>query len=560
MIYNSNGNNTPYQSGGNAKVQKELKALEEAINNVTANFNDYVDDNNADITRIENNISAIDTTVSGLGTRLSQAEDTIAQLPTQVTTQKVVAEDTDFHTVKAGKYTFQNGTQITGSNICKLAEGSVVYATDGTNSILVDYTANDAWVAKAKATNDSKFKIYQDGTLAFTESRGWTVYVLGNTFTLDGEASGTPVEIETGITIGGTLYAALARDYAFDNLTATNATLGIVGIDHVVIGESTVQTQQTGTETVGTLTADAATINNLKAAKRDIQDIVNGAVQISAHPTNVACYIGIPKFTGTYQIKLDGQDINRHPITQFTATIVWNGKDPIVQYNEYRDASERDYLYKIVLTNDALYFVTQGAGTLYYSYDAFGGASAPVSSLYPNIPYQQKDIRADYVTQFETRTVFLGNHGQESGVDILGELNADIIHLPEGISADNMVLDGYLEVGGEATFHDKVNIEGNTKAKKVEAEELYGTMLGINDTGTKTDYEHNYLSANASGVNVGVNTTLDGNLTQTGNQNITGDETITGDVTHTGDLTQTGNQTVTGNETIIGTVVIGELE
>lgn len=560
MIYNSNGNNTPYQSGGNAKVQKELKALEEAINNVTANFNDYVDDNNADITRIENNISAIDTTVSGLGTRLSQAEDTIAQLPTQVTTQKVVAEDADFHTVKAGKYTFQNGTQITGSNICKLAEGSVVYATDGTNSILVDYTANDAWVAKAKATNDGKFKIYQDGTLAFTESRGWTVYVLGNTFTLDGEASGTPVEIETGITIGGTLYAALARDYAFDNLTATNATFGIAGIDHVTISESTVQTQQTGTETVGTLTADAATINNLKAAKRDIQDIVNGAVQISAHPTNVACYIGIPKFTGTYQIKLDGQDINANPITHLTATIIWNGKDPIVQYNEYSDASERDYLYKIVLTSDALYFITQGAGTLYYSYDAFGGAQAPVSALFPNIPYSENDIRAEYVAHFTNRTVFFGDHSESSGVDILGELKADIIHLPEGISADNMILDGYLEVGGEATFHDKVNIEGNTKAKKVEAEELYGTMLGINDTGTKTDYEHNYLSANASGVNIGVNTTLDGNLTQTGNQNITGDETITGDVTHNGDLTQTGNQNVNGEVVISEKETINNIE
>ena len=553
MIYNSNGNNTPYQSGGNAKVQKELKALENAINNVTANFNDYVDDNNADITRIENNISAIDTTVSGLGTRLSQAEDTIAQLPTQVTTQKVVAEDADFHTVKAGKYTFQNGTQITGSNICKLAEGSVVYATDGTNSILVDYTANDAWVAKAKATNDSKFKIYQDGTLAFTESRGWTVYVLGNTFTLDGEASGTPVEIETGITIGGTLYAALARDYAFDNLTATNATLGIAGIDHVAISEATVQTQQTGTETVGTLTADVATINNLKAAKRDIQDIINGAVQISAHPTNVACYIGIPKFTGTYQIKLDGQDINGHPITQLTATIIWNGKDPIVQYNEYSDASERDYLYKIVLTNDALYFVTQGAGTLYYSYDAFGGAQAPVSALFPNIPYSENDIRADYTASFTNRTVFFGDHSRESGVDILGQLTIDHLALPEEFEANNMLVHHNLTVEGETDLQNGLSVTGDISASgnvtvgndvtvtgdgafggTVDADKLVGHELKVRttetvvdpDTQEETTVEHKYLEAKSTGLEINVDTTITGNLTQTGNQTINGVVTI----------------------------------
>ena len=78
MIYNSNGNNTPYQSGGNAKVQKELRALQEAINLVDANFNNYVDENDEDIVRIDNNIDAIELSVSDIGTRLSTAEGKIA--------------------------------------------------------------------------------------------------------------------------------------------------------------------------------------------------------------------------------------------------------------------------------------------------------------------------------------------------------------------------------------------------------------------------------------------------------------------------------------------------
>ena len=570
MIYNSNGNNAPYQTGGNAKVNKQLKALEEAINNVSGALTNYVGTDPSEIngmvgdalTELRDDVDGLQTVAVNDGRRIDLLELTVGDLPVKVQTIDVKAEKGDFHTILNGKYLFQNGYQ-TASNayICKLTKGSVVWATDGTNGVLVDYTDSDAWVAKAHVAENKKFTISENGVLMFSEASSFSVYVIGNVFDTTVEAEGDETDILTGITIGGTLYAALARDYDFNNVNIDNLTINnkLELTDNATFTSTTATIDDLHTDhiTSGDIIVDDASVKNLVAAKRNIKDGLNSSIIIDAHPTTDKVFIGVSKFTGTYSLRLD-KVINNVNQTLFTATIVWNGNNPIVNYWENQSIATRDYLYSITLTDDQLYFCTQGDGTLYYAYDAMSDASAPMT--FPSMPEPQNDIICEYITAYEERTVFLGNHGQEPGVDILGELKADIIHLPEGISADNMILDGYLEVGGEATFHDKVNIEGNTKAKKVEAEELYGTMLGINDTGTKTDYEHNYLSANASGVNIGVNTTLDGNLTQTGNQNVTGDETITGDVTHNGDLIQTGNQTVNGNETIIGTVVIGELE
>ena len=470
MIYNSNGNNTPYQTGGNAKVQKELKALQEAINLVDANFNSYVDQNNADITRIDNNIDAIDGDVTEIGTRLSTAEGKLEGYDTLVETDKVQAQDADFHKVVAGKYVFQNGVAITGTNICKIADGSVVYATDGTNAILIDYTNKDAWVAKAKTQTNQKFRIYSNGVLTFTQSGGWNVFVLGNDFSTNDFSvpTETPIDIITGVTIGGALYATLARDYDFDNITVTSATINSATVE-VLNASSAAITDLTATnETVADLTVtDEGNINRLVNAKRNIQDEVNGNISIDSHPTNVRVYIGVRKFTGTYNLKLT-HNVNGAVQTLFTATIVWNGKDPVVQYWEYKDNEPIDYLYSMVLTDDALYFVTQGAGNLYYSYDAMGTAYAPTSSEYPNIPYQPNDVRADYITQYETRTVFFGDSTEYSGVDILGKIKAALIDL-DGVEYDdisvsgntslhNTTIDGTLSQTGDANFSGVVTI------------------------------------------------------------------------------------------------------
>jgi hypothetical protein len=501
MIYNSNGNNTPYQSGGNAKVQKELKALQEAINLVDANFNNYVDENDEDIVRIDNNIDAIELSVSDIGTRLSTAEGKLAGYDTLVETDKVQAQDADFHNVVAGKYVFQNGAAITGTNICKLADGSVVYATDGTNAILIDYTNKDAWVAKAKVEANQYFRIYSNGVLTFTQSGGWSVYVLGNDFSTDDFTvpEETPISIETGVTIGGTLYAALARDYEFDNITVTSATINSATVTLLTAPNATITDLTATNETVADLTVtDEADINNLVNAKRNIQDEINGMISVDSHPTNVQVYIGVHKFTGTYNLKLT-HEVNGAVQTLFTASIVWNGKYPIVQYHEYADNEPVDYLYSMILTDDALYFVTQGAGNLYYSYDAMGGALAPTSAEYPNIPYQPNDVIADYITAFHDRTVFFGNHEDESGVDVLGEMKADIIQLPEGFSITDLDLDGNLNVDGTTTLNGNTTA-GNITADKVDSDELIGKSLEVKD-GTDT-----YLTASSNGVSIGPDT------------------------------------------------------
>ena len=525
MIYNSNGNNTPYQSGGNAKVNKQLRALEESIDNVTYRLNGYVGTDDTEINgmigdaldNIREDVDNAENAVANLGPRVSGLENTINGYSTKIVTSKVQAQDADFHKVVAGKYVFQNGVAITGTNICKIADGSVVYATDGTNAILIDYTNKDAWVAKAKTQINQKFRIYSNGVLTFTQSGGWNVYVLGNDFSTNDFSvpTETPIDILTGVTIGGTLYAALARDYEFDNITVTSATINSATVTLLTAPNATITDLTATNETVADLTVtDEADINNLVNAKRNIQDEINGMISVGSHPTNVKVYIGVHKFTGTYNLKLT-HNINGSIQTLFTATIIWNGKYPIVQYHEYADNEPVDYLYSMVLTDDALYFVTQGAGNLYYSYDAMGGALAPTSSEYPNIPYQPNDVIADYITAYHDRTVFFGNHEDESGIDVLGEMKADIIQLPDDFSITNMYVDNDLVVGGSTTLTGDTTA-GNITADKIESDELIGKSLQVKD-GTDT-----YMAADENGVTVNVDTTINGDLIQTGDQNITG--------------------------------------
>lgn len=525
MIYNSNGNNTPYQSGGNAKVNKQLRALEESIDNVTYRLNGYVGTDDTEINgmigdaldNIREDVDNAENAVANLGPRVSGLENTINGYSTKIVTSKVQAQDADFHKVVAGKYVFQNGVAITGTNICKIADGSVVYATDGTNAILIDYTNKDAWVAKAKVEANQYFRIYSNGVLTFTQSGGWNVYVLGNDFSTNDFSvpTETPIDILTGVTIGGTLYAALARDYEFDNITVTSATINSATVTLLTAPSATITDLTATNEIVADLTVtDEADINNLVNAKRNIQDEINGMISVGSHPTNVKVYIGVHKFTGTYNLKLT-HNINGSIQTLFTATIIWNGKYPIVQYHEYADNEPIDYLYSMVLTDDALYFVTQGAGNLYYSYDAMGGALAPTSSEYPNIPYQPNDVIADYITAYHDRTVFFGNHEDESGIDILGEMKADIIQLPDDFSITNMYVDNDLVVGGSTTLTGDTTA-GNITADRVESDELIGKSLQVKD-GTDT-----YMAADENGVAVNVDTTITGDLTQTGDQDITG--------------------------------------
>lgn len=483
MIYNSNGNNAPYQSGGNAKVQKELKALQDSINSLTARFNTFEDATNTDIGALQTNEVTQDTNIAGLGTRVSATENKLTELETDVETVNVKAVNGDFHKIVNGKYLFQNGATITGTNICKLANGSVVYATDGNNAILVDYTDSDAWVAKAKVSDSNQyFRIYSNGVLTFTQSGGWSVYVLGNDFSTDDFTvpEETPISIETGITIGGTLYAALARDYEFDNITVTSATINSATVTLLTAPNATITDLTATNETVADLTVtDEADINNLVNAKRNIQDEVNGVLSIGSHPTNVQVYIGVPKFTGTYNLKLT-HNINGSIQTLFTATIVWNGKYPIVQYHEYADNEPVDYLYSMVLTDDALYFVTQSAGNLYYSYDAMGGALAPTTSEYPNIPYQPDDVIADYITAFHDRTVIFGDNTRYSGVDVLGELKAKFVD-PESSGSS-------------------FNFMGETTVADLPVPDFAGDVYNIMDNGLTTD---DFLEGAGKPINAG---------------------------------------------------------
>ena len=478
-IYNSGNTSDPYQSTGNVKIQKELKELDTRIDILETNFNNYTEATDADIVRIENNTDALEGDINDINTRLSSAEVSIEGYQQNFDTVNLTAENAVFHEIEAGKYTFDNGFAITGTTICKIAEGSQVWVTDGTNSILIDYTNKDAWLAKAKTTDGNKFRLYENGVLTFTASGGWSVYVIGNDIEL-ASAAGNYSEINTGVTVGGTLYTTLASNFSIDNITVANRiTADYVDVSAIeadtlsatnVISENITSTDATITnETVTNETAA-----NLTNSKRNIQ---NSHVQINASEDNYV-YIGIHKFTGTYNLKLVGTDSLGDTITQFTATINWNGQDPIVKYSEYTDRTPVDYLYKIVLTKTDIYFVTTGAGTLYYSWDAMNGVETPTSGEWSNIPYLPEDVIADYDVGLPNRTVFFGDHSTKSGVDILGELNADWIKYPDGFSVDNFTVHKTLTVegdtttrtlnvnddsnfGGEATFEDDVTIHGD---------------------------------------------------------------------------------------------------
>jgi hypothetical protein len=493
MTYNSNGGIANRNSGGiynsgsvdnsywygNAKVQKEIKELDEKLDTLESNFNTYVDATNDDIVHIENNAIALEGSVSDINTRLSGAESTLSGYSDNFDTVNLVAQNADFTKVKSGKYLFDHGYTVTGTNICKINEGSQVWATDGTNSILVDYTNKDAWVAKAKTSGNNKFMLYSNGVLAFTASGGWSVYVIGNDITT-GSASGNYDEIATGITIGGTLYATLPSNFTIGNITVAHK----VTADEAEINTITTGTITAENETLANLETTNADITNADVTDADIENLDNSKrniqknyVQINASDDTYV-YIGISKFTGIYNLKLIGTDALGHSITQFTAEILWQGQDPIVKYSEYNDNHAVDYLYKIVLTHDALYFVTTGAGTLYYSWDAMNGVETPTSGEWSNTPYVPEDVIADYDIRFPNRTVFFGDHSAKSGVDILGELNADWIKYPDGFSVDNLTVHETLTVegdtttrtlnvnddsnfGGEATFEDDVTIHGD---------------------------------------------------------------------------------------------------
>ena len=453
MIYNSNGNNTPYQTGGNAKVNKQLKALEEAIESVNDGFNDFLGKIDlytgedfihgySEQNRFTDNtgrVKALEATVNGtqetksLDQKILDVDDRVTELGTEVNTVDLTATNGDFHKVVAGKYVFQNGYSITGTSICKINNGSVVYATDGTNSVLIDYTDKDAWVAKAKVEDGEHFSIYSNGVLTFTQSGGWSVYVIGNDFDTDTSIpEETPVNIETGVTIGGNLYAALGREYDFDSITSDEASIRIATITgNISAPNADIDEINSDEITVADLTATDADIESLNNSKRNFKDYKS----ISTHQTNLVQFIRIPRFTGTYNLRLV-KNVNGADTDLFTATIIWNGHDPIVQYKEYSDNEALDYLYSIILTEHNLYFVTQGDGKLYYGWDAFDAQVPDNSLVFPfvaSIPSEilAEGLRAEYITRFHNRTVFFGNHTNASGVDVLGQITADELSGPE---------------------------------------------------------------------------------------------------------------------------------
>ena len=788
-IYNSGNTSDPYQSTGNVKIQKELKELDTRIDILETNFNNYTEATDADIVRIENNTDALESDINDINTRVSSAEVSIEGYQQNFDTVNLTAENAVFHEIGAGKYTFDHGFAITGTTICRIAEGSQVWVTDGTNSILIDYTNKDAWVAKAKTTDGNKFRLYENGVLTFTASGGWSVYVIGNDIEL-ASASGNYSEINTGVTVGGTLTAlydyidtsvVTAHNIQAANIVSTSITSSLLNADGIMAENVNVNNNLNTTR----INAADATINNLTNSKRNIQ---KDSVNLLSSGTNVVNYIGIPKFTGTYDLKLSKQagsqyyryttgnfieengqlkqldfmllpegmfpdgdtvtitqggevvytytysdrdknnliigftgvtghfdnqtkfglkvdnngkciltttfggvyqevqtdtefvenqwmslivnpsipemvvkfyydtesvagtgykakvtfeypnvdyisfegqvppggeisgaslyykheyyitddnktavinqagTVNRvttppndttftiaptqyypggtfnlsfveddilientsdptniltfpyengtnyvtfmegearaeliinnygyqfeftiyhsdgqggwtqvaiyentglplvyEPITMdplviptkdiFTATIIWNGSDPIVKYYEYSDREPIDYLYSIVLTKKNLYFAVRTNGTLYYSWDAMGGATPPTNFVFPftgGIPesVETEGVIANYIVDKPNRTVFFGDHSTESGVDILGELNADWIKYPDGFSVDNFTVHETLTVegdtttrtlnvnddsnfGGEATFEDDVTIHGD---------------------------------------------------------------------------------------------------
>lgn len=490
MIYNSNENNAPYQNGGNTKVNKQLRALEESIDNVTYRLNGYVGTDDTEINgmigdaldNIREDVDNAENAVANLGPRVSGLENTIDGYSTKIVTSKIQATDADFHSIVCGKYLFQNGYETASSEyICQLKPGSVVYATDGTNGILVDFADVDAWVANAHiGTENAYFKIYENGVLQFSTASSFSVYVIGNVFDTTVASYGNPTNIQTGITIGGTLYAALAQDYTFRAVTTDTITVnGKALIGEVETPKATVTDLEAESISGEALVVDNARIvETLTASKRNIKDAY---IPIDSHATNVNVYIELKKFTGLYNLRLD-KTISGAVETLFTATVIWNGKTPIVNYHENQNLLDRDYLYKIILTEDALYFVTQGDGTLYYSYDSFDAIPPETEETFT----PSGAIICDYTTAYADRTVFLGNDTEYSGVDVLGELNADVIHLPEDFSITDLSLDGNLTVNGTTTLN------GNTTADNITVEDI--TLTGDINAGGSTGTEGQVLT------------------------------------------------------------------
>lgn len=529
MIYNSNGNNVPYHNGGNAKVNKQLKELEEAIESVNDGFNDFL--SKIDLytgedfihgysganrfTDNTNRVKALEATVNGtqgtksLDQKILDVDAKVTALGTEINTGDVNATNGDFHKVVAGKYVFQNGYSITGTNICKINNGSVVYATDGTNSVLIDYTDKDAWVAKAKVEDGEHFSIYSNGVLTCTLASNWSVYVIGNDFDTDdlsipqvmllrlalgapSYVDEIPENIETGVTIGGNLYAALGREYDFDSITSDEASIRIATITgNISAPNADINEINSGGITVADLIATNANIESLNNSERNF----TGYVDVPTHATNINEYIKLNRFTGTYNLKLV-KNINGANETLFTATVIWNGQYPVVDYHENQNLLDRDYLYSFVLTDQGLYFVTQGDGKLYYGWDSFD-AIEPESSVSID---SNETVIVEYETVYADRTVFFGDHTQLTGVDILGQINADIIHLPDSFSIENLDVDGDLNVDGDATLVDLTAT--NVMAEKVDSDELIGKSLTIKD-GNST-----YVTADEEGVAINSSVTV----------------------------------------------------
>lgn len=531
MIYNSNGNNVPYHNGGNAKVNKQLKELEEAIESVNDGFNDFL--GKIDLytgedfihgytganrfTDNTNRVKALEATVNGtqgtksLDQKILDVDNKVTALGTEVNTGDVNATNGDFHKVVAGKYVFQNGYSITGTNICKINNGSVVYATDGTNSVLIDYTDKDAWVAKAKVEDGEHFSIYSNGVLTFTLSGRWSVYVIGNDFGTDTSIpEETPVNIETGVTIGGTLYAALGREYDFDSITSDEASIRIATITGNISAPNA---------DIDEINSDEITVTDFTATNANIESLNNsehnftGYVDVSTHATNINEYIKLNRFTGTYNLKLV-KNINGANETLFTATVIWNGQYPVVDYHENQNLLDRDYLYSFVLTDQGLYFVTQGDGRLYYGWDSFD-AVEPESGVSVD---DNETVIVEYETVYPDRTVFFGDHTQLNGVDILGQINADIIHIPDLFRIENLDVDGDLNVDGDATLVDVTAT--NVTAEKVDSDELIGKSLTIKDG------DDTYVTADEEGVAINVDTSITSDLDVNGSITVSEKETI----------------------------------
>lgn len=107
------------------------------------------------------------------------------------------------------------------------------------------------------------------------------------------------------------------------------------------------------------------------------------------------------------------------------------------------------------------------------------------------------------------------------------------------ITANNALISkGTLEVDGTSEFKDDVTVTGNIYQTgninqtgniitdgNVEANQLFGKRLGINDSGSATS-TNTYFSVASTGIDAEVDITHNGNLTRTGNETVIGVVTI----------------------------------